>query len=1810
MEIINNRYRIVECIKQNRVVSSYVVNDIIKNYDTVQLNIINSEYIQKGLIEFYTKEFISLTNLNCKNIMSVYDFALVKLIDNKKLDERVYFYTNENVIENSNILELARGKNSEEVLDLFIEICQSINYLHLKGFVYSDINLSNIIVQSTLDKKKYNVKFKDFATIELEKQEFFKGNIDQNYFKAPEILRGEKSNVLSDIYSLGILLFVIYIKSKGNNIDFNEEIKDINQDKLNGIFNNNKDLNIKFKSIIEKMINSDPKKRYTIISQLVIDINTIFGTNYMPHRKEEVEKLNFNLKMVGKEDEVNKIINIYDSIKNKNGYNSAVLVHGESGIGKTRFLKRVKYIFSLNKVNVYKSFLLDDSTKNSNKAFIEILKQFISEATPEVLERYESELAKFIPELGDNKNIIHSKLLSGEKEKFRLINRAAGFIEECVNNTPIVIIIDNLHLSDDFTIELLEYLIRNKLPNKNIMFIMSYCDGECILNKKFTQFTKLMSVLNGATNIFLKELSEVEVGIMIQDILSTPNIPYKLADRIYDKTKGNPLFVQEIIKNFFNERYIYVDQQKGSWTRDYEYSEFVMPTDMYQILLSQVSEMGKFNINILKTISIFESGVSLAIIEEFIGNSDKDLERGIKGLISSGILCKKIEDRGFVFGFYNKFLKSLMYEKISDEDRKGMHKLASVLLENLYCQGGTEYIEELIYHLEKSNQQTKIIDYCIQNAENMKILKNRSDAIKNLTKAVSIIDYELESVKNIKVIMELAGLNHQEGNIDLAVYYYLLIEQYSENTKSYKYIIDSLIKVAEIELSKNNIEKTIFYIEKINVLLGKVDYTLGRLRCQGILASVYDISQEYGKVQTICNSCIKECIGEYKELYIIFYHHIGKAYLRSGRESEALDIFERNIELCNKYNNISLLIKSINNLGVIYGDYYQDDKKALKYFIEMKDICEKNNMSTSEVDALINIAATYAAQEQYETSLQYFIETLEKCKKYEYEFHTFYCYTSIASVYLKLDDYNNAYKYYKLCRNELLKYPIQGKDIGEFYFLASDINYRLGDLQKAQLYINKALKLYENDKSIFKWKVMILNEFIEIRLRKNDDDLKGNIKNIIDIASKITSKSNRLNIFYDVIIFLYEDGKKGYVYSILSEVNKIDLDINGCRVYIKKLYVDGLIEKNMNIKLFKEALKYSQKYKEIDICWRIYTAIADDFFEKKDYFYAVIYYFEACCILKDINIELPIAYRLSYIKLNNALKPFEKFLGINNYYKSNRNNSILKFEPANVCDEKSLLYLLEQVNPKDILKNKNFIKSIRKVYPFSLHEDIHDINDVLENLQSDNTKNLELIIDYLSYITLATRGTIIMNDNNKGYKVIASSDRSHKLPQNLEISAKILSVESPVLVTDVFLDQDINIIHNNLKAYICIPIVMENSNERDYMRNERRKNSQSSKHVIGYIYIESQRVLNNLNNDSMKECMELSKVVGIIIEKYKLRLSASIDKLTGTLTRKYLEEELDEQIEVTSLSGSKFSLIMYDLDYFKMVNDKFGHRTGDYVLKRVCQVVMDNLRETDIVGRYGGEEFIVILPDTDISGAELVAEKLRNKISGEKILDDRRDITVSLGIIECPLHGEWQGEILERVDQALYVAKQRGRNRCVVWDSEFLVKAKKTDRLAGIISGDEIQDHRKVLAMIELIEIISKSETRESKIYSLLGRIIEITESRNGILFVYDNKNITGKYSRKIFESGWTDSDMYNKNIIKSVTDTKQGVCKIDWDTIIEYDVITGVPNWQSVIAVPLIKSEVVKGVIYLTQFTKAKEFGFDDVNFVNTLGKIIVPIL
>uniref|UniRef100_B8J4U6 diguanylate cyclase n=1 Tax=Desulfovibrio desulfuricans (strain ATCC 27774 / DSM 6949 / MB) TaxID=525146 RepID=B8J4U6_DESDA len=155
--------------------------------------------------------------------------------------------------------------------------------------------------------------------------------------------------------------------------------------------------------------------------------------------------------------------------------------------------------------------------------------------------------------------------------------------------------------------------------------------------------------------------------------------------------------------------------------------------------------------------------------------------------------------------------------------------------------------------------------------------------------------------------------------------------------------------------------------------------------------------------------------------------------------------------------------------------------------------------------------------------------------------------------------------------------------------------------------------------------------------------------------------------------------------------------------------------------------------------------------------------------------------------------------------------------------------------------------------------------------------------------------------------------------------------------------------------------------------------------------------------------------------------SSLTDALTGLYTRKYLDMVLGRY---TRLEKKPFCCIMLDVDHFKQINDSFGHLVGDSVLKDVAQVIRRCVREMDTVCRYGGEEFVVLMPGSLLEQAEQAAERIRRAVSGMISGPDSRPVTVSLGCSEYEMD-EDALQVLHRADKALYGAKRSGRNR--VW---------------------------------------------------------------------------------------------------------------------------------------------------------------------------------
>lgn len=156
---------------------------------------------------------------------------------------------------------------------------------------------------------------------------------------------------------------------------------------------------------------------------------------------------------------------------------------------------------------------------------------------------------------------------------------------------------------------------------------------------------------------------------------------------------------------------------------------------------------------------------------------------------------------------------------------------------------------------------------------------------------------------------------------------------------------------------------------------------------------------------------------------------------------------------------------------------------------------------------------------------------------------------------------------------------------------------------------------------------------------------------------------------------------------------------------------------------------------------------------------------------------------------------------------------------------------------------------------------------------------------------------------------------------------------------------------------------------------------------------------------------------------------AYLDGLTGIFNRRYFEMRIAEELERAQRYSANLAVMMVDIDHFKRLNDEFGHLLGDEVLKQVSALFMTQLRKGDLMCRYGGEEFAMVLPQTTGENAMDVAEKLRRMVEGHYFPGVPRPVTISVGVADYPEHGRTRDEIIATADTALYAAKQAGRNR-------------------------------------------------------------------------------------------------------------------------------------------------------------------------------------
>jgi two-component system, cell cycle response regulator len=205
-----------------------------------------------------------------------------------------------------------------------------------------------------------------------------------------------------------------------------------------------------------------------------------------------------------------------------------------------------------------------------------------------------------------------------------------------------------------------------------------------------------------------------------------------------------------------------------------------------------------------------------------------------------------------------------------------------------------------------------------------------------------------------------------------------------------------------------------------------------------------------------------------------------------------------------------------------------------------------------------------------------------------------------------------------------------------------------------------------------------------------------------------------------------------------------------------------------------------------------------------------------------------------------------------------------------------------------------------------------------------------------------------------------------------------------------------------------------------------------SKGILNGIIILGDRInLKNFTESEKEYLLDIASLAGIAIHNASLYEMATTDMMTKLKIHHYFHTMLIEEMDRSRRLSRPLSVIMADIDHFKVVNDTYGHQAGDMVLINVAKIIKESIRQIDVPSRYGGEEFAIIIPGTEIHEALIVAERIRQNIEKSSAQYDNKELkaTISIGVTQFdPDQDKTKNTLIERADKALYISKRNGRN--------------------------------------------------------------------------------------------------------------------------------------------------------------------------------------
>lgn len=1515
----------------------------------------------------------------------------------------------------------------DEKLDIAWHMVKGLDQVHKGHVIHKDFNPGNIIWDRDLGILKiidFNIAQKmKFDHLDFVSTQKMQGTLA---FISPEQTGrvNRRLDYRTDFYSLGVSLYYLFT----GNLPFKEE------DELQLVHRHLAEVPIKptrlnpglpdfLSGIIMKLMEKDANNRYQSIEGILYDLDLVKTVEdlkgHILASGDVANQLHLSQSLYGRDKDLSQLLSLFD--KACEGSFEYLFVTGPSGIGKTSLIKEL-----YPKITMKSGYFLEGKFDQYKKdmpysAWIQVLENFIHLIMTESSHKVAKWKTKLEEALGESaglmKNLVKDLdlIIDLEDQVYargpELDNQFQQVFMSFMKalsekDHPVVIFLDDLQWMDTESLNLMKLVFQSG-DLDHLYLLGAYRDEEVAASHGLmTSFAEIIQ----AGSLKLGPLDEESIRAWVDDTFHPLLEGDYLVNNLIKKTHGNAFYIKQVLQAIYDAKCVFYHYQEEVWRIDHKCLDHLsMADNVASFLVDQFKELPGEVVTLLAYGAGLGHSFNLKVMAGVLNRSEEDIVEDLSFLMDQDYLrCIKPG----LYAFNHDQIQAAAYSLMTPASRGQVHLEIFNGLLACYQEGMEEDIYQLAYHLNLSSleQVPHELAYDVFNRAGQLALRNvayesayhfykagqdfsgtsYARALENLNGLISAA-YALGDYENLEVY--LSDIKKRATSpYDLTHAYE--IELQAHMARSYHQrgldLILEVLKSFDFDLSLE------VKPEDYEAAFVSLNQALDGRPIEGLLDLDFCHDERIVSLMRMITSFLPLIFNAAPQLLVLLVIHMVKLSIRHGNTT---------------YSPYSYAF-----LGTLMNGVLEDFEASYKYGQVAIDLIDQHQLKTE-------ISKTYMLSAQHIFYLKRHLNVLLDMEEKAYLYG------------IETGDLTHAgFAAHGYCYN----YYLSGRHLGKTYQKFVDYTAAMGKIRQTtqaafqNMYMATIENLIEESQEPWVLKSQVFDETQDIAAYEQEGNRTAMFVyyfNKMQLAYYFKAY-DQARVFCEAL-GQYLDGGLGLMHvGIFHQFRALIL---------LSLYPN----QDVSLEEVDQDLAYLSRLKEeINFGHRYQIVLAEKYRVLGDHDQARRAYEEAIRLSQDHRyIQDEALYRERASDFYQGIGSQE----LASYYLTTSHACYKSWGALNKANR-----LLEA---EDLLQGDHHTRSLHSRTSYSDNLDIRSVLTLSQTIANE-VKYEDLVKKMMTIIMENSGGDravlIICKETSvqvteAGLETIGLPMAYDNLSQIPGLAQKVVNYvyhSKRTVTIDIshpghhFRD-DPYIVDGQVKSILCIPLLLQGRITGMIYLENRVSSGVFSQDRLEYISLLSSQIAISLKNATIYEDLEdLVEARTQDLEKKnqqlhklneKLETLSVTDGLTGLYNRRKLDQTIDYELARLGRYGGEFSLILLDIDHFKGVNDTYGHDVGDRVLIRFASLISSNIRQTDLVGRWGGEEFLILCPNLSLEAGVQLADKLRRLIEDHDF-SPVASITSSFGVVAYQ-PSETANHLVKRVDDCLYKAKEKGRNR-------------------------------------------------------------------------------------------------------------------------------------------------------------------------------------